>query len=268
MKQAQLPTIPVAEIYKALIHTPAGRSLRATLRYEPFRHQSEEKKHWLKILGPSAVTYSHMKHVYKLTKKSLQHELRMNPKLFSRVEQEMLLLASVCHDFGEAILDEKSVGDVPATKKRAQDEKIEQRVFKQVLSSLKLNPRLKVKLWKSYFEVCHKKNSPLFKFFHLVEHIDYMDTGLTAYKNLANGKSKLKRGKHLIGQILTFSIPLLVNPGKNFHHSTRDFIKSKKKDIHDMFEYVIHDYRKAERLNLVILGIDVAFVAWQDYIKS
>lgn len=192
----------------------------------------------------------------------------MNPKLFSRAEQETLLLASVCHDFGEAILDEKSVGDVPATMKRAQDEKIEQRVFKQVLGSLKLNPRLKVKLWKSYFEVCHKKSSPLYKFFLLVEHIDYMDTGITAYKNLSNGKNRLKRGTHLIGQILTFSIPLLVNPEKNFHHSTHVFIRSKKEDIHDMFKYVIDDYRKAEKQGRVILGIDTAHVAWKGYLKS
>jgi len=67
------------------------------------------------------------------------------------MEQETLLLAALCHDFGEAILDDKSVGDVPAPKKKAQDEKIEQRVFRQVLKSLKLNPKLKVKMWKSYY---------------------------------------------------------------------------------------------------------------------
>lgn len=266
--QAQLPTIPVSEIYKALIHTPAGKSLRASIRYEPFRHRSEDAKHWRKILGPSAITYSHMRHVYKLTQKAIKHEQKISHERFSRIQQETLLLAALCHDFGEAILDNNSVGDVPATKKEARHEKMEQLVFKQVLSSLRLNPKLKAKMWKSYYEVCHNKNSPLYKFFHLIEHMDYMDTGLTVFKNLSRGKNKLKRGKHIIGQILTFSIPLLVDSEKNSHHSTRHFVRTRKEIIHEMFRYVIRDYRKAEKLGKVILGIDIAYVAWQDYLKS
>lgn len=220
------------------------------------------------MLGPSSITYSHMKHVYNLTKRALLHEQKVSHKLFSRAEQETLLLASLCHDFGEAILDKNSVGDIPAPKKIAQDEKIEQRVFKQVLKSLELNPKLKAKMWKSYYEVCHNKNSRLYKFFHLIEHIDYMDTGLKVFKNLSTGKSRLKRGKHLIGQILTFSIPLLVDSEKNNHHSTRHFVRSKKAKIHEMFKYCIVEYRRAERLNRVILGIDVALVTWQEYLKT
>ncbi len=267
MKQARLPTIPAADIYKALIHTPAGKSLRASLRYSPFRHNEEDKGHWRKMLGPSAITYSHMKHVYKLTKRALLHEQKISHKLFSRMEQETLLLAALCHDFGEAILDDKSVGDVPAPKKRALDEKIEQRVFKQVLKSLNLNSKLKSKMWMSYREVCHNKKSRLYKFFHFIEHIDYMDTGLTTYKNLASGKNKLKRGKHLIGQILAFSIPVLANSDHN-HNSTHHFLRTREEKISEMFKYCIVEYRKAEKLKRVILGIDVAVVTWQNYLKS
>ena len=266
VKPTQLPTIPVSEIYKALIHTTAGKSLRANIRYNPFRHETEAKKHWREMLGPSAITYSHMKHVYKLTKKALQNELKISPKKFSRVEQESVLLAALCHDFGEAILDEKSVGDIPAPKKKAQHDIIEQHVFKQVLSSLKLNPKLKAKMWKSYYEVCHNKNSPLYKFFHIVEHIDYMDTGLRVYKNLVGGKNALKRGHHLIGQILTFSVPILVE--SESYHSAHQFTRINKVQIHEMFKHCVVEYRKAERLNQVILGIDDAYATWQKYLKS
>lgn len=265
MKHAQLPTIPVAEIYKALVHTPAGKSLRTTLRYNPFRHQRENAKHWRKMLGPSSITYSHMKHVYNLTKRALLHEQKMSHKLFSRMEQETLLLAALCHDFGEAVLDKNSVGDVPASKKKAQDEKIEQRVFKQVLKSLELNPKLKVKMWKSYYEVCHNKNSRLYKFFHLIEHVDYMDTALRVHSNLTNGKNILKRGKHIIGQILAFSIPVLASSEQNRHHSAHHFLRSRKEKIHKMFSYSIVEYRKAEKRNRVFVGIDLALISWTRY---
>ncbi len=220
------------------------------------------------MLGPSAITYSHMRHVYKLTKRALQHEQKMSHKLFSRIEQETLLLAALCHDFGEAVLDKNSVGDIPAPKKRAQDEKIEQRVFKQVLKSLKLNQKLKDKMWRSYYEVCHNKNSRLYEFFHLIEHIDYMDTGLRVHKNLTNGKNKLKRGKHIIGQILAFSIPVLANYEHNRHHSAHHFLRSREEQIHEMFRYSIIEYRKSEQLNKVLIGIDAALISWKDYLKS
>lgn len=219
------------------------------------------------MLGPSAITYSHMKHVYNLTLKALKQELKISPKRFSKSEQETLLLASLCHDFGEALIDNDSVGDVPAPKKNAQHDKVEQRVFKQVLESLELNLKLKTKMWKAYYEVCHDKNSPLYAFFHFIEHIDYMDTGLTTYKNLASGKNKLKRGKHLIGQILVFSIPVLANSDHN-HNSAHHFTRTRQVEIHEMFKYCIVEYRKAERLGRVILGIDTAFSRWQTYPKS
>ncbi len=220
------------------------------------------------MLGPSAITYSHMKHVYGLAKRFMHHELELNPKKFSQIEQETLLLAAVCHDFGEAILDSKSIGDVPATKKRAQDEKIEQRVFKQVLKSLELNPKLKAKMWKSYYEVCHNKNSRLYMFFHLIEHIDYMDTALRVHKNLTNGKNKLKRGKRIIGQILAFSIPVLANPEQNQHHSAHHFLRSRKEKIHEMFSYSVAQYRKLEKQKQVFVGIDLALISWRNYLGS
>jgi len=268
VKQAKLPTIPASEIYKALRHTPAGKSLRANLRYSPFRHNTEDAKHWLEMLGPSAVTYSHMKHVYKITKKALELEQKISNKRFGPIEQETLLLAALSHDFGEAILDDKSVGDIPAPKKDPKHEKTEQLVFKQVLKSLKLDPKLKLKMWKCYRDVCHNKSSRLYKFFHLIEHIDYMDTGIRVCRNISSGKNKLKQSRYLIGQILTFSIPLLVDDKKNNYDSTRSFIVLNKETIHEMFEYCIVEYRKAQKQNQVILGIDSAYSTWRRFLMS
>jgi len=94
-----------------------------------------------------------------------------------------------------------------------------------------------------------------------------MDTALRVHGNLTDGENELKRGKHLIGQILTFSIPVLVNPDLNRHHSMHHFLRTKKKKINEMFKYCITEYRKAEKLNVVILGIDTVFIAWENYIK-
>lgn len=268
VKQKSVPDIPVSEIYKALSRTTAGISLKKNARYEPFRHKTEDHKHWRSVLGPSAITYSHMKHVYKLTKRALDHETQMNPKSHTSLEREMLLLASLCHDFGEAVLDQTSVGDVPAPLKKPDHEKKEREVFKKVLKSLELESKLKQKLLKSYLEVCHNKNSHLFKYFHLIEHIDYLDTGLHIYRSLTRLNKTLKRGKYVIGQILTFSIPILVDEKRNHHPSTRRFIYTKRHEITAMFKFCANEYRKAESQKKVIPGIDVAFMRWQQYSKA
>ncbi len=256
------PTIPAQRIYKALLQTKAAQSLRETTRYQPFRHSDESPAYWRKVLGPSGITLSHLKQVYMLTRKLLQHEVRVHPRRFSRADQEMLLIAALVHDFGEAILDEQSVGDIPAPLKGAEHDRREKKVFRQVLALLALKAPLKKKIWTSYLNACHNKKPHLHQFFHLIEHIDYLDTGIRVYENTKKRRLPIRRGAHLIGQILTFSIPLLVNYSKNLYPSTHAFLRKRQRTISSMFHETKSEYLRAEKKRIVISGFESAYEAW------
>lgn len=255
--------IPAQEIYHALLHTKAARSLRETTRYQPFRHSTESRSYWRKVLGPSGVTLSHLKQVYAITQQLLQHEARVHPRRFSRADQEMLLIAALVHDFGEAILDEQSVGDIPAPLKGAEHDRREKKVFRQVLALLALKAPLKKKIWTSYLNACHNKKPHLHQFFHLIEHIDYLDTGIRVYENTKKRRLPIRRGAHLVGQILTFSIPLLVNYSRNLYPSTHAFLRKRHRIISAMFLSTRAPYLRAEKRRTVIAGFASAHSAWE-----
>lgn len=150
--KVSVPQIPVAEIFSALKKTPAGQSLRTTPRFNLFK-DSEPLSHWRSVLGPSAVTYSHMKFVHKITMRFLKDEVAADHEKFTINDRQTLLLAAACHDFGEAIIDDNGIGDIALIFKNKKHEEIERKVFIQVLDLMDLDKSLKRNLIDSYAKV-------------------------------------------------------------------------------------------------------------------
>lgn len=211
-----LPEIPVKEIFAALRKTSAGRSLQRMLRFGLYKDPKETSVHWKKILGPSAATYTHMQYLYYFLSNFLKNELSRDPALFNREKQRVLLMASSCHDFGEAIIDGEGIGDIAAPLKNKKHEEKEREMFERVLGLLKLDKNIISELKEAYQNVVVENSSHLHRFFRAVEKTEYIDTILKTYKKCTNGY-KLVNQKLLIRQVLSYDLPFVIEYSKEFY---------------------------------------------------
>lgn len=199
----------VKELFVALRKTPAGKYLSSSLRFRFYKTDREDPFLWRRVLGPSAITFSHMQYMYKVVSSFLRIELKMNPKKINGGDQNKLLLAAACHDFGEAIIDNNGIGDIPDPLKTKEHQLIEQKIFYDVLKILPLKKSLKEEFALAYEEVIVDENSLLHSYFRTIEQLEYIMTAMNVVR-ASKKRVYITNGKLLVGDVLSNSlIPVL-----------------------------------------------------------
>ncbi|HEY4496692.1 MAG TPA: hypothetical protein VI432_00905 [Candidatus Paceibacterota bacterium] len=266
MNHKLIPKIPISHIFEVLGKTPAGESLKNTVRFNVYR-DSESIGLWKMALGPSAITYSHMIYMHALVNYLLHRELTSNPGLFTADEHRELLLAAACHDFGEAIINGEGIGDVSDPYKNEELEEKEADMFQRVLFSLDLDSELKKEMFNSYQSVIRGGNKKMYDYFRGVEQMEYIMTGSNIFRQKEN--IKIKNGAILIGSVLAVSIKPTIEKAKKFL-SIREILSKNKKAITGMFKHSKEKYTKIRNPMLKKPGaaISPALKSWQQYRKS
>jgi hypothetical protein len=195
--------------------SPYGPSLAGIIRYDRYRSLLASKEEWGDWLGADVNGLKHGHLTYMLTRSFLtdcaQPPSCWGKKVpseaqFSFEEQEILLLAGLCHDWGEAIS-----GDVSYALKTTADKEAELKAQAEIIGKLFLNDQSQIFLAKlnQAFEITNNCDSKLGRAFNAIERLGYLRTGLLAQKR---GKRAETEGKIELSQNLQWlAVDVLIN---------------------------------------------------------
>ncbi len=227
-----------AEIKNALANSEAGISLQNTLRWSEYRN-GETEREWIVKVGITGQDFLHtMVLMPGIAKAFLEHE----GDRFTPAEKETLSYGIVSHDWGEAKINGRGVGDVSAMIKSMKDEKVESWVARRVITSLDLPENIKGKLLDGYAQVVEGGNPKLYDAFKALERSEYVITAMKAYVNCkrlnALGKPGIKNEEALVGRVLIINLAKVLDEHvPNYPNSIGLMFKRVAPLIDDMFAH-------------------------------
>lgn len=202
-----LETFPT--IMQALEKSPAGRSLKEIIRWEPLR-SGEPDEVFTKRLGVTSIDFKHGMLMYHIARTFLRYESGR----FTKEEQAIFLYGILTHDWGEVVIDGDGVGDVNAHMKTADIEKEESRMARIAINSLDLPEEIKMRLLMGYEEVVEGRHPDLRHAFEAIEKAEYVMTAMKVYQNNVRAKREgqpiLINEQALIGRVLVIELTKLL----------------------------------------------------------
>lgn len=159
------------DIHNVFGSTLWGDKLKRNVRYGPFKSLGVSNKDWEKALGGDVNNFEHLRLTYGLTRWFIGN----SPGLFTEKEKELLLLTSIVHDWGEAM-----VGDIPYPVKTQQNEEEEMRYLGAFIVRVLGKPYKAIV--PDIQKVLTDKESKLGKAFNAIEKIGYVRTGIKAWQ--------------------------------------------------------------------------------------
>lgn len=226
-----------SEIMAALKASEAGKSLQNTYRWSSFR-MDESDRLWREILGATAQDFSHGQLMYGIARSFLEYE----PFRFSPEQQTVFMFGVLSHDWGEAILDGKGVGDVSAQVKTSAIELEESVIARQVIASLMLPGLLKQRLSDGYSKVVEGRDQKLHHAFKALEKTEYVITATKVYQNCqclrAQGRSTIQQELPLVGRVLIFDLSKVLDMFiPEYHQSIGTYFHNQECLIDEMLDY-------------------------------
>jgi len=224
-------------IATALSLTKAGESLATTYRWSAFRSK-ESDSDWREILGATAIDISHGELMYQIGRNFLKSEKgRYSPE-----QEETFLYGLLVHDYGEAIIDGKGIGDVSTQIKTKAHETAEISIAKQVIYSLPLDDELIEKLIYSYEQVVEGGDPELQAAFKALEKTEYVMTALKTYQNCRTrelrGRSGVTLEQAMVGRVLIMDLAkILETHALAFPNSIGEYIRSMEEVIDEAYDY-------------------------------
>ena len=209
----RIPLSSTRTLFNALEKHPAFQSLSTTLRWDRFRHPelSETPKHWLNVLGETAVVFTHMRYFSQITEDFIKKEWTK----FNKNQRRTLRLGVSLHDVGEAKIDGIGIGDVAVPFKNESHEKLEWEVAEKVIKSLpNISDSLKKELLSAYKKVVTGEDPILHGAFKALEKTEYLMTGLNVFKEVRRlqnmGYQGIFEAKKLVGLVLAKDLPKII----------------------------------------------------------
>lgn len=223
MKEVPLPSGVAIEtgtrtfesLQEKVFSSPYGPSLMGIIRYDRYRSFRASKEEWGDWLGADVNGFKHGHLTHMLTRSFLSDCAQPpsswgkevpNKAQFSFEEQEILLLAGLCHDWGEAIS-----GDVSYALKTAADKETELEAQAEIIGKLFPNDQSPIFLAKlnQAFEITNNCDSKLGRAFNAIERLGYLRIGLLAQKR---GKQAETEGRIELSQNLRWlAVDVLIN---------------------------------------------------------
>ena len=158
------------------------------VRYEQYLPEGVSFNEWVNLLGVDVESLEHAHLTHMLARSFLHHcvqpPLSWKGKIaksahFSRQEQEIILLATIVHDWGEML-----VGDKPYPSKTSADELEEADAQRRIIRD-RFSERQSPIFWKKLnqaFEIANNCDSKLGRAFNAIEKLGYLRTGIVAWR--------------------------------------------------------------------------------------
>lgn len=160
-------------------------------------------------MGDDVRFVSHPGVTYNITKKFIatQNNSTKSPELITPEEADILLTASLVHDWGELKIAGSGHGDITFDQHTTEHEKKEGTIFEKALGWVD-DKSDKIFIRDSYTEVVGNKTSKLGRMFNAVERIGYLNTALRTYSGWHG--ERISNWSGLSGNVLSNQIePLL-----------------------------------------------------------
>lgn len=256
-------SVPFEKIAKALEKSDAGKSLKRTERWSVFR-ADESSKLWREIVGEAANVYEHSLAFFRLGEDFIKLEEKILPK-----DREIFLYSLICHDFGEAIIDGKGVGDVASFKKDKKTEGLEREIAKKVIKSLKLNEQVKKRLNCAYDLVITGRNKKLNFAFKALERVDYAFTAIYVFEKCREREKKnlavIKHESDLVGRVFARDLAYVLNECVNhFVNSIGHMLKKKSGVIESIYDH-IYPYAKSDGY---LEKFEKSYKSWKKFVSK
>lgn len=225
-------------IMSAFGESEAGVSLKNTYRWSTFRGR-ESNQFWEWMLGVTANDFKHGKLMYGIAISFLHLE----PGRFSSARQETFLFGILCHDWGEAIIDGKGVGDVSAQIKTDKVERKESIIARRVIRSLSLPSDIKKKLLNGYEQVVDGKDEELHLAFKALEKMEYFVTALKVFQRCkqlhAKGGAGIEQELPFVGRVLVYDLSKILDVYVPGYPSIGAYLQNISGLVDEMFEFTL-----------------------------
>lgn len=163
----------------------SGQILFKRIRYKKYKPVYLSDKEWQEVLGSDINTLLHNLNIYNITLEFLDEYSKENECDLNEHEKDLLFLAAIIHNWGEA-----SGPEIPCDLKTIEDERKEISNLKDITLTLSMifckhhfhEIELHKKCTEAIDKIITNKKSRLGQIFQAIEHIAYFEVAMTAWK--------------------------------------------------------------------------------------
>lgn len=175
------------ELHRKFADSHHGVHLGQQIRYGRFKPEIISNEEWSQApLGADVNNLSHMPLTKGLAREYLKNQDKQ--KALNRTDSQMLLLASIVHDWAEAISDDKMFDQ-----KTASEDDQEASIMLFLLKGT-LGARLTKDQLMEVYSIVKDKQSRLGEVFNAIERVGYLRTGLNAWVASKKPAGEVKGG--------------------------------------------------------------------------
>ena len=175
------------EIHQRFADSKHGQHLATQIRYKRYKPDCISNTEWCQApLGADVNNLQHMPLTKALTREFLKHQLP--EQALSNSDSQVLLLASITHDWAEAI-----TGDIMFDKKSALEDSDEASIMLFMLKKA-FGTKLSAETLMQVHQTIKDRNSKLGEIFNAIERVGYMRSGLNAWAASGKPSGELIKG--------------------------------------------------------------------------
>jgi hypothetical protein len=228
--------IPYKSIMTILRENDISNQLRLieNIRYDRYR-KTESPQQFAELLGSDIRFVSHPGVTYNIAKKFINSQNSNNLyESISGEEADILLTASIVHDWGELKIEGLGHGDVTFDQHSTAHETVEETIFEKIINRIgDLSDRNYI--LRVYKEAVEDKNSRLGRMFNAIERIGYLNTALRAYTG--NHGARIENWSGLVGNVFSNQIIQLLEYQKDYR-LVKELLESNSSLISNAFKDV------------------------------
>jgi hypothetical protein len=224
-------------IHYAFAETEEGEKLASRIRYEKYKPAEVSNERWLELFGADVNNLDHMLLTRGLTRSMVRHLKQDRPGYLAPREEDVLEVAALIHDRGEASTKK---GDVSYSDKTDEDNAEEMVQLAALLDRQHSEDLGGVKsLVTDAFEVVRDSETKLGLVFNTVERIGYMRTALRAAEHIKDGTAPdCEEGlRWIVADVFGNQLKVLIRRIPE-HPPIRTYFESKTTEIWEAFKVV------------------------------
>ena len=285
MNNKEIPTrvktntkeIGFSEINRDFSSTEYGHQLASNVRYDRYKPSNMSNPEWEHLLGVDVNNLKHLRLTYGLARQFIKYSIDLpisseesnnNEEQLTPKEQEDILLASIVHDWAEAV-----VGDHSYDLKTLKEEDVEFEELKNLTDSIykKNNKELLNRINYVTDTIIKDPNSKLGKIFNAVERIGYLRTSLRSWEKSKDASGDLKTNlEWLTNNVFLNQISKLIQYSE-IYPAVGLYLKENKELINDAFNNLSDNIFSKYSSNEIVektKQFKMAQKGWQEYYQK
>ncbi|MGB4759109.1 MAG: hypothetical protein WBP26_03545 [Candidatus Saccharimonadales bacterium] len=255
------------DLHEAFTWTVHGEKLRGEVRFAKYKPDSLSNDDWEALLGPDVNNLGHLEDTYRLARAGLARLRQTQPGFYTPAEEHLIEIASITHDWPEALVGDISYGD-----KTPEQLDREYGVFVMMIGHLCGHASSKV--FEACTQVVFNSDTKTGQGFEAVERVGYTRTALRAQRHLAENTAPavaVPGMRWLVADVLARQVPALVEASETFV-PVADYLKWQRSTITQGFEYLLKVpdvfVNYGDRQGRMRSMFNDSFAAWRGWLKA